>query len=76
MNSARAGCTADCNTEGLCCTENAGVCQFMPCTGGCLFAWYAEDEAACVAVSLLLVCVNDEERLNTYMCVPLLFGSS
>jgi hypothetical protein len=28
---------------------NAGGCQSLTCTAGCLLAWYADAEATCVA---------------------------
>ena len=47
--SARAACTAACNANGFCCTNNAGGCQRMTCTAGCLLAWYANSRSDCEA---------------------------
>jgi hypothetical protein len=51
----RAACTADCNAAGYCCSgdnsntgSNSGGCNALTCSMGCLLAWYAADEAACV----------------------------
>ena len=45
----REACTDDCNSDGFCCTTNAGGCAQMTCSGGCHLAWYSDNVSACIA---------------------------
>lgn len=45
----REACTDDCNSDGFCCTTNAGGCGQMTCSGGCHLAWYSDNVSTCIA---------------------------
>jgi len=44
----RAACTAACNDDGFCCTNNFGGCAQLSCSAGCHIAWHSATKAACV----------------------------
>ena len=67
----RSSCIAECNRDDqFCCTNNWGGCQQPTCAMGCLVAWFADDEASCIAECDTIAGDNPGASGCSYQHVP------